>query len=173
MGTRRNAANAAAANTAAQESVNVATTVATSEKLNLTVNAVTVFDNDGKASVRLTFDESIKGYKANGLDFVESEVNYVDFARPALTKQLCGLNDLIADYRACRTEAFGQKEWAIILRGAKLTVVRHHHAAGELTGRQDANGVDVAYQRDCYTSDIVGVKLTDAATRKLERATEL
>ena len=161
MSTRTNAAQSAAA------------AVAASEKVKVTINAVTVFDNDGKASVRLAFDETIKGYKADGSEFAETDVNYIDINRALLTRQLCAVDDLIADFRATRVEALGQREFALILRGAVLTMVRTHHVGGELTGRQDEKGNDIAYSRDCYTSEITAVKLTANAIGKLERATEL
>lgn len=173
MSTKKIAANAANAANAAQESTNAQSTTATAEKLVVTINAVQVFENDGRASVRISFDEAIKGYKAEGLTFAEGDVNYVDINRAQLTKQLCEHSDLIADYRATRTEAFGQKEFAIILRGAKMTIVRTAHVAGELTGRQNDQGQDIVYTRDCYTTDVVGVRLTEGATAKLNRATEL
>lgn len=156
-----NAANAASNNNAA------------AEKVRVTINAVTVFDNDGKASVRLSFNETIKGYKADGSNFSETDVNYIDINRALLTKQLCAVDDLIADFRATRVEALGQREFALILRGAVLTMIRTHHVGGELTGRQDEQGNDIAYSRDCYTTEVVAVKLTANAIGKLERATEL
>lgn len=162
-----------AANAATTESANTSANNAAADKVRVTINAVTVFDNDGKASVRLAFDETIKGYKADGSSFNETDVNYIDINRAALTKQLCAVDDLIADFRATRVEALGQRELALILRGAVLTMVRTHHVGGELTGRQDEKGNDIAYSRDCYTSEITAVKLTANAVGKLERATEL
>ena len=172
MATNNNAAKVAATNESAN-AANAASVESAAEKVKVTINGVTVFDNDGKASVRLAFNESIKGYKADGSEFAETDVNYIDINRAALTKQLTAVNDLIADYRATRTEAFGQREMALILRGAVLTMIRTHHVGGELTGRQDEKGNDIAYQRDCYTSEITAVKLTANAIAKLERATEL
>lgn len=166
-----------AAQSAANESANAANAAsnnnATAEKVKVTITGVAVFDNEGRASVRLTFDETIRGYKADGSEFAETDVNYIDINRAALTKQLCAVDDLIADFRATRVEALGQRELALILRGAVLTMVRTHHVGGELTGRQDEKGNDIAYSRDCYTSEITAVKLTANAVGKLERATEL
>lgn len=166
-----------AANAANNESANAANAAsnnnAAAEKVKVTINGVAVFDNNGKASVRLSFDDAIRGYKADGSSFDETNVNYIDISRAALTKQLCSINDLIADFRATRIEALGQREFALILRGATLTLVRTHHVGGELTGRQDEKGNDIAYQRDCYTTEVVAVKLTPNAVAKLERATEL
>lgn len=162
-----------AATTEVNNAANAASVESNSEKVKVTINGVAVFDNNGKASVRLSFDDTIRGYKADGSSFDETDVNYIDINRAALTKQLCAIDDLIADYRATRVEALGQREFALILRGATLTLVRTHHVGGELTGRQDEKGNDIAYQRDCYTTEVVAVKLTANAIAKLERATEL
>lgn len=172
MATNNNAVQSAATNESSNAAA-AASVESAAEKVKVTINAVTVFDNDGKASVRLSFNETIRGYKADGSSFAETDVNYIDINRAALTKQLCAIDDLIADYRATRVEALGQREFALILRGAVLTMVRTHHVGGELTGRQDEKGNDIAYQRDCFTSEIVSVKLTGNAVAKLERATEL
>ena len=173
MSTRTTAAQSAAT-TEVNNAANAAASVeSNSEKVKVTVTGVTVFDNDGKASVRLSFNETIRGYKADGSSFNETDVNYIDINRAALTKQLTAIDDLIADFRATRIEALGQREFALILRGAVLTMVRTHHVGGELTGRQDEQGNDIAYQRNCYTTEVVAVKLTANAVAKLERATEL
>lgn len=173
MSTKTTAAQSAATTEVNNVAANAASVESNSEKVRVTINAVTVFDNDGKASVRLSFNETIRGYKADGSNFNECDVNYIDINRAALTKQLCAIDDLIADFRATRVEALGQREFALILRGATLTLVRTHHVGGELTGRQDEKGNDIAYQRDCFTSEIVSVKLTANSVAKLERATEL
>lgn len=169
--TTKPAANAA--NNESANAANAASVESAAEKVKVTINGVAVFDNNGKASVRLSFDDTIRGYKADGSSFDETDVNVIDINRAALTKQLCSINDLIADFRATRIEALGQREFAIILRGATLTLVRTHHVGGELTGRQDEKGNDIAYQRNCYTTEVVAVKLTANAIAKLERATEL
>ena len=168
--TTRTAANAATNESA--NAANAASIESAAEKVKVTVTGITVFDNDGRASVRINFAEDISGYKADGADFVETTVNCIHIARPALTKQLCLINDLIADYRATRTESFGQREFALILRGSQLTLIRTHHVAGEVLG-QDGDGTDIVCVRDCYTSEITAVKLTASAITKLERATEL
>ena len=138
---------------------------------------VQVFESENGSNVNLVFNEAIKGFErkvdgAGAVDYVEGDVNYVSIGRSALTAQLCECNDDIAAYRCSIDHAFGQKEFGIILRGAVLTLERTLHTAGEVYG-QDENGADLAYQRDCYTTEVVYVKLNKKAEERLEAALAL
>ena len=42
-----------------------------------------------------------------------------------------------------------------------------------LIREQDENGADLAYQRDCYTTEVVAVKLTKRVEERLEAALAL
>ena len=138
---------------------------------------VQVFENEEFANVNRVFNEAIKGFErkidANDVvDYVESDVNYVSIGRSALTAQLCEVCDDIAAYRGIIDHAFGQKEFGILLRGAALTLDRVLHTAGEVYG-QDENGADLAYTRDCYTTEVVGVKLSAWSAQKIDDALTL
>ena len=138
---------------------------------------VQVFESENGCNVNLVFNEAIKGFErqvdANGaIAFIEADVHSVSIGRSALTAQLCELDDDIALYRGCLTHSFGQREFAIILHKAALTLERTLHTAGEVYG-QDENGTDLAYQRDCYTTEIVGVKLSEKARNLLDGAITL
>lgn len=138
---------------------------------------VQVFESENGCNVNLVFNEAIKGFErqvdANGaIDFVEADVHSVSIGRSALTAQLCEVCDDIAAYRGSIDHAFGQKEFGILLRGAALTLDRTLHNAGEVYG-QDENGTDLAYQRDCYTTEVVGVKLSAWSTDKIDAALTL
>lgn len=138
---------------------------------------VQVFETENGCNVNLVFNEKIAGFQrivdaSGAVDFVEAEVSTVSIGRSALTAQLCELNDDIALYRGCLTHSFGQKEFAVILHKAALTLERTLHTAGEVYG-QDENGADLAYQRDCYTTEIVGIKLSQRAQTLLDNAITL
>ena len=135
---------------------------------------VQVFESENGCNVNLVFNEQIDGFErrvdANGaIDFAEAKVSSVSIGRSALTAQLCDVCDDIAAYRGSIDHAFGQKEFGILLRGAALTLERTLHNAGEVYG-QDENGTDLAYQRDCYTTEVVGVKLSDKSLELLDNA---
>lgn len=138
---------------------------------------VQVFESENGSNVNLVFNEQIDGFErqvdANGaIDFAEAKVSSVSIGRSALTAQLCDVCDDIAAYRGSIDHAFVQKEFGILLRGAALTLERSLHNAGEVYG-QDENGTDLAYQRDCYTTEVVGVKLSAWSMDKIDAALTL
>ena len=134
----------------------------------VTIKRVKMFENEEFASVSLTITQTIKGFRFNDdtNTMEEADVNTIGFSRSALTRQLCDCNDDIALYRATREKAFGQREFGIILFGAKLTINRELKAAGE-----EVNGK--ALERDCYITSIVGVTLSERAVRALDAACQL
>ena len=134
----------------------------------ITIKSVKVYENEEFANVSLTITEPIKGFRLNHdtNTMEEADVDAISISRSALTRQLCDCNDDIALYRATRDRAFGQREFGIILFGAKLTINRELKAVGE-----EVNGK--ALERDCYITSIVGVTLSDRAIRALDAACQL
>lgn len=128
---------------------------------------VQVFESENGSNVNLVFNESIKGFERRigddgSVSFEEADVNHISIPSRALTAQLCDLDDTIALYRGTmkNNSAFGQKEFTIALFKAVLTLERTLHTAGEVYG-QDENGTDLAHQRDCYTTEVVDIKLSE------------
>lgn len=138
----------------------------------VTIKSVRVFVNEDSASVALTIDTPIPGFKLNRDKNVieEANVDTISFSRGSLTRQLCDLSDDIALYRSSRGQSFGQKEFGVILFGAKLTITRELKAAGEVIGEGDSAYV---VERDCYITTITNVKLSDRAIRQLDAACAL
>lgn len=134
----------------------------------ITIKSVKVYENEEFANVSLTITEPIKGFRLNHdtNTMEEADVDAISISRSALTRQLCDCNDDIALYRATRERAFGQREFGIILFGAKLTINRELKAAGE-----EVNGK--ALERDCYITSIVSVTLSERAIRALDAACQL
>ena len=146
-------------------------------QLVLNLKRVQVFESEVGSNVNLVFNESIKGFKreidTNGnVTFEEGDVNTISIGRSALIAQLCEADDMIAAYRGSIDHTFGQKEFGIILRGAVLTIERTLHTSGELYG-QDENGTDLCYQRDCYTTEVTDVKLSQWSMDKIDAALTL
>ena len=138
---------------------------------------VQVFESENGSNVSLVFNESIKGFQRNVdgngvVTFEEGEVNAVSIGRSALIAQLCEADDMISAYRGCIDHTFGQKEFGIILRGAVLTLERTLHTAGEVYGQAE-DGTDLAYQRDCYTTEVTDVKLSPWSMDKIDAALTL
>ena len=134
----------------------------------VTIKNVKVFENEEFANVSLTMTQTIKGHRLNRDTnaIEEADVDTISIGRSALTRQLCDCNDNIAIFRATRDKAFGQREFGIILFGAKLTINRELKAAGE-----EVNGK--VLERDSYITSIVGVTLSERATRALDAACQL
>lgn len=160
-------------NVAAAEAANGINETATSQVVKtfaLTVKRVQTFDNDDSfVSVDLTFDKSIPGFVGDkDGSYVEANVDHISFSRASITRQLCALNDLIATYRDASEGAFNRKQLSIILHGAKLTIKRTFHAAGEVI-----DGREEALKRDQWFTDIVGVSVSKTAATLLLNALTL
>ena len=164
-----NNSNAVASNGAVAEDANGAANQ-TVKTFALTVKRVqTIETDDSFVSVNLSFDKAIPGFvrDENG-SYVEANVDYISFSRASITRQLCALNDLIATYRDASEGAFNRKQLSIILHGAKLTIKRTLHAAGEvIEGREEP------LERDQWFSDIVGVSVSKTAATLLLSALTL
>ena len=135
-----------------------------------TVKGIRVFENENSASVQLTLDKEIEGYKQdeNGV-FVKGMTNQVSFFRSALTAQLCEANDDIALYRACQEHALRQKDFAKLLFNSKLKLNITEHTAGEVV---DVNGTERTIERDCIFVDVADVELDAKAQARLEKSFE-
>lgn len=150
------------------------------EKYNLKVISVRVYDDCEKPSVSIGFDKPIKGFtKAEDGSYNEADVTDISINRSQFTRQLCNANELIATFRSARGKALDQRSFGLILPGATLTIVRTLRAKGEQMVNSegqpevDADGNAKCYQRDCYTTDVVGIALTDIATARLDRVCQL
>ena len=154
----------------ANEAVNEAATSQVVKTFALTVKRVqTIETDDSFVSVNLTFDKSIPGFvRDEDGSYVEADVDHISFSRASITRQLCALNDLIATYRDASEGAFNRKQLSIILHGAKLTIKRTLHAAGEvIEGREEP------LERDSWFSEIVGVSVSKTAATLLLNALTL
>ena len=133
-----------------------------------TVKGIRVFENENSASVQLTLDKEVEGYKQdeNGV-FVKGMTKQVSFFRSTLTAQL---NDDIALYRACQERSLNQRQFALILFNAKLKLNITEHSAGEVV---EVNGNERTIERDCIFVDVAGVELAPRAIQCLNDAISL
>lgn len=145
------------------------------ETLVLKVKAIEVFEDKDGASVNLVFDKSFDGMSKNSDGaYVAGSVNNISFGRSNLTRQLCDKSDDVAIYRATRRNALGQKEFGVILFGAKLEMTRTLVKEGEVIPDQvDEDGKPVVADRDKYLTKIVKVELSEKAIREIDKATSL
>ena len=161
-----NVAAAEAANGANNEAANASVV----KTFALTVKRVqTIETDDSFVSVNLSFDKAIPGFvRDEDGSYVEANVDNISFSRASITRQLCALNDLIATYRDASAGAFNRKQLSIILHGAKLTVKRTLHVAGEII-----DGREEPLERDQWFTDIVGVSISKTASALLLSALTL
>lgn len=154
----------------ANEAVNEAVNSQVVKTFALTVKRVqTIETDDSFVSVNLTFDKAIPGFvRDEDGSYVEANVDHISFSRASITRQLCALNDLIATYRDASEGAFNRKQLSIILHGAKLSIKRTLHAAGEVI-----DGRDEPLERDQWFTDIVGVSVSKTAATLLLSALTL
>lgn len=164
-----NNSNAVAAAEAANGNVETATSQVV-KTFALTVKRVqTIETDDSFVSVNLSFDKAIPGFvRDEDGSYVEANVDHISFSRAAITRQLCALNDLIATYRDASEGAFNRKQLSIILHGAKLTIKRTLHAAGEIV-----DGREEPLERDQWFTDIIGVSISKTAATLLLSALTL
>ena len=164
-----NNSNAVAGNGAVAEAANSAANQ-TVKTFALTVKRVQTIDTDDSfVSVNLSFDKSIPGFvRDEDGSYIEANVDHISFSRASITRQLCALNDLIATYRDASEGAFNRKQLSIILHGAKLTIKRTFHSAGEVI-----DGREEPLERDSWFSEIVGVSVSKTAAALLLNALTL
>lgn len=161
-----NMAVAEAANGTNNETANISVV----KTFALTVKKVqTIETDDSFVSVNLTFDKSIPGFvRDEDGSYVKASVDNISFSRASITRQLCALNDLIATYRDASEGAFNRKQLSIILHGAKFTIKRTLHAAGEIV-----DGREEPLERDQWFTDIIGVSISKTAASLLLSALTL
>ena len=141
------------------------------ETIVVTVKSVRLFINEDKANVQIGFDKPIKGFaKDKDGTYVEGDVYHISIFRSRFVAQLCEVNEDIAMYRATLDHSFGQKELGVLLFNAKLKLNRELHKAGEVLGEDDKA---ITLDRDAYTTDVVGVTISDRALRCLDKAIAL
>lgn len=146
-------------------------------KVIVNLKRVQVFETESGCNVNLVFNPSIEGYRRviddNGVvNYEKGDVDSVSIPRSACVAQLCEAESMIAAYRGTIDHSFGQKEFGIILRDSTLELERIHHEAGEVYATDD-DGTELAYSRDCYTTTITDVKLSDWSLNKIDAALTL
>lgn len=141
------------------------------QELTLTIKFADM--NDGVVFVHT--EETFDGFKKENNAKVVAKVDYFGMLKGVLTAQLIELHEGIADLRAERSEGFTKGIFATLLKGAKIKVERELHEPGEpvmnFDGTQavDEKGEPMLYKEQCYSTNIVGLKMTDKAEEKLQK----
>ena len=140
--------------------------------LNVSVNA---FEGEIKYHVR--FDKSFEAIiKDDNDNYVDGNADYVDFVPRVLIAQALELVPNLSIMYSMMKESsirngdkntFGATQLAIILRDAEVTLEREKHTAGE--EYKDSDGETKTLEHDCYFTAIKAIKITDNATKILDR----
>lgn len=138
------------------------------EKVVANVKRIQMTENETFSSVMIVLNKEFAGITAkrddNGKiiadEFVEAQIDYINFPPSVLTAVLCDKNEDVALLRSISENRFRQAEFGAILTGATLTIQREHHAAGETFTQ---NGEEVVAERDLFTTEITKVELSDRA----------
>lgn len=132
------------------------------------IKSISLYESESTANINVVLDKQFEAIVRTDNGYEVGQADHFYISRGKLTAQACDVNDDIALYRACQTHGFNQLQLALLFVGAKITINRHFHSAGEIL-----DGSDTALENDCYITDIVGVELTDRALRKLDSALTL
>lgn len=140
--------------------------------LNVSVNAF-----EGELKYHVKFDKSFEAIvKDDNDNYVEGTADYIDFVPRVLIAQALELvPNLSIMYSMMKESAlrngdkntFGATQLSIILRDAKVTLEREKHEAGE--EYTNADGDTATLEHDCYFTTIKEIKVTDKATKVLDR----
>lgn len=146
------------------------------EKISAKVKMVQYHSTQDFSNVRVTLDKEFKAIVAkrddegNRIDgeWTEDTVNYLDFAPSQLTAILVDRNEEIAFLRSVCEKPFGQAEFAAVLFGSTIEFTRELVAAGQPIPRSTTGRVA---ERDCYSTDVKKVELSDKAKAIVDRMT--
>lgn len=144
--------------------------------LTLSIKMVRVTKTEKFSSVELVFNESFDGLVAKRDqrgniiegEFVAAQIDSLNFPPSVLTGILCSLNTDVGLLRSVSPKSFDQAEFGAILFGAKLNVER---TFVEKDHTFKVDGENVVAQRNLYTTEIVGVELSDKAKLLIEKMT--
>lgn len=140
------------------------------------VKSIRVYSNGDSIRYRVTFDQSFAAIGKNeDDDYVDTQVDYIDFVpRHIIAQCLNIIEGLDLMYtkkkeQALRNEGqdgFGAAELQVILRNAKITLVRTKFEAGsEYT---DSDGNVQMHEYSGYNTDIKDIVVTDRIQAKLD-----
>lgn len=141
----------------------------------VTVKNVKLFNDQ----VTFEIQEEIDGFKF--VDKVKEAAKVKQFSMfiSKFTAQVVELDELLRDYRNCRTTRFDQKALGLIFTDATFGIERVPYEAGEVIKDADGNDVvddsgnPICHQRDGIDTNIKAVKLSRRAIKRLEDACAL
>lgn len=127
------------------------------------------FVSDEGTNVQLEFDIEIPGIvRDENLQYVQGMVKSISMFQGKLTAQLAEVSADFKMVRAMSEHAFDQRQLALLLIGATLTLERTLIVAGEEYEQYD--GTKKVAERDMYLTTIKAIKFSKRAQAKIEKA---
>lgn len=144
--------------------------------INAKVQNIRVYSNGDSIRYRVSFDTEFDAFVKTNDEYVEGQVNYIDFVPRHLIAIVLNAvpgTDLLytaAKERSLRNDSengFGAAQLSVILRDAKMVLEREKFEAGsEYT---DADGVICTHEHDGYNTEISSITVTDRVQAKLDQ----
>ena len=146
-------------------------------EITVKVKSIRVYSNSDSIRYRVTFDQSFDAIAKNEDDnYVDTQVDYVDFApRHIIAQCLNIIEGLDLMYTKKKEQAlhnegkggFGAAELQVVLRNAKITLVRTKFEAGsEYT---DSNGDVQTHEYAGYDTNIKDIVVTERVQARLDK----
>lgn len=146
-------------------------------EITVKVKSIRVYSNSDSIRYRVTFDQSFDAIAKNeDGNYVDTQVDYVDFApRHIIAQCLNIIEGLDLMYtkkkeQALRNEGqggFGAAELQVVLRNAKITLVRTKFETGsEYT---DSNGDVQTHEYAGYDTNIKDIVVTERVQARLDK----
>lgn len=145
--------------------------------INTKVVSIRVYSTDDSIKYRVVFDQTFIGMVKDKetREFVEREINYVDFVPRVIIAQCLDAVDGLAllytkkkeqGLRTDRQTGFGAAELQVVLRDAKITLEREKFEIGD--EYTDSDGVVRQRDHAGYSTDISEVVVTEKVQQKLD-----
>lgn len=141
------------------------TTATDAITLSVKVKSARLFENEFESNVTFKFDKEFEGIiKDDTGNFVEGVTNRVVMPIKKLIYLLSEADEQFALFIGCAGR-LNQAAIALLLTGAKMTIVRKFFAAGEIL-----EGNDTPQEHDGYSTTIVDVAFTSIASDMMSAA---
>lgn len=141
------------------------------------VKSIRVYSNGENIRYRVTFDKDFKAFtKTEADEYVETDVNYIDFIPRVFIAQCLSLVDGLDLIYTKKKEqslrndgagAFGAAELQVVLKDAKLVLERTKFEAGD--EYIDADGVVHTHEYAGYNTAIKDIKVSEKMQAKLDQ----
>ena len=142
--------------------------------LNVTIIGLRVWSNGESIRYRLQTKEKFTAIIKQNDEYLESEVDYIDFV-PSYLKACVIAHIPGADILATKktetalkngeSNGFGAAELQVLLRNAQMVVERTKYAAGD---EYVVNDEVLQHQHDGYNTEIIGIEASEKVATKLD-----